>query len=253
MVQRMLNTLGNTINAQTKTLLLKIPNSMKTLYKYLAIAAAMAGLTQAVHAVPQLRLFDGTTTITISDGGAGDSQAAAGQVVWIGSIGNWTLNVHTGSTYPVIGSLSNPMMDLNFNATSGGAGGTLVISFSADGFGPTSGSTIASVGGTIATGGSVSSANYGGTNNTLFNTSNLLTSQGPFNTAAFSGSVTGASINNAGPYALTQVVSVTHGAGTFQTTGDALLTVPDSGMSVLLLGAGLTCLGLLARFKVRFG
>lgn len=224
---------------------------MKTFPKLLALALSVAGLNPLVQAVPQLRLFDGTTTITISDNGAGDAQGAAGQVVFVGSIGNWTLNVHTGSTYPVIGSLSNPMLDLSFNATSGGTGGTLWILFSADGFGPTSGSTEAAIGGTIASGGSVTYTTYGGTNNTNFSTTNLLTSQGPFGAGAFSGTVTGGSINNAGPYALTQIVAITHQAGTFQTTGDALLTVPESGTSALLLGSGLMGLGLIARLRRR--
>lgn len=224
---------------------------MKTLPKLLAIAAAIAGLAQTAQALPQLRLFDGVSTITIDDGGAGDSQASNGQVVWIGSIGNWSLNVHVGSTYPVIGSLSNPMLDLSYNAVSGNAGGTLWISFAADGFGPSAGSTLASIGGTVANGGSVSYNTYGGTDNTNFSVVNSLTSQGAFNTPAFSDSTTGGSINNAGPYALTQVVAITHGAGTFQSTGNALLTVPESGTSILLLGAGLTGLGLLAQFRRR--
>ena len=225
---------------------------MKTSIKYLAIAAAIAGLTQVAQAVPQLRVFDGTTTITISDNGAGDAQGAAGQVVWIGSIGNWTLNVHTGSTYPVIGTLTNPMLDLSFNATSNGAGGTLTISFAADGFGPTAGTAQASIGGTIAAGGSLTYNTYGGTNNTNFSLVNQLTSQGPFGAGAFSGSAAGGVVSNPGPYALTQVVSITHGAGTFQTTGDALLTVPESGTSILLLGAGLSAVGLMARGRRRF-
>jgi hypothetical protein len=224
---------------------------MKTFTKILALAAAIAGLTQVAQAVPQLRLFDGTSTITISDNGAGDTQGAAGQVVFVGSIGNWNLNVHVGSTYPVIGSLSNPMLDLSFNATSGGAGGTLQISFSADGFGPSSGSAEAAIGGTIASGGSLTYATYGGTNNTNFSTVNPLTSQGPFGPGAFSGTVTGAAVNNVGPYSLTQVISITHAAGTYQTTGDALLTVPESGTSALLLGSGLMGIGLLARLRRR--
>jgi len=225
---------------------------MKTFPKLLALALAVAGLSPLAEAVPQLRLFDGTTTITISDNGAGDVQGAAGQVVFVGSIGNWSLNVHTGTTYPVIGSLTNPMLDLSFNATSSSAGGTLWILFSADGFGPTSGGTEAAIGGTIANGGSVTYTTYGGTNNTNFSTVNLLTSQGPFGAGAFSGTVSGGSINNAGPYALTQVVAITHLAGTFQTTGDALLvTVPESGASALLLGSGLMGLGLIARMRRR--
>ncbi len=224
---------------------------MKTLLKLLALAAAIAGLTQVAHAVPQLRMFDGTTTITITDSGLGDAQAAPGQVVWVGSIGNWTLNVHTGTTFPVIGSLSNPMLDLSFNATSTGAGGTLQILFSADGFGPSNGNSIGAIGGTVATGGSVLYTTYGGTNNTNFSTANLLTSQGPFGAGAFSGTVSGASVNNVGPYSLTQVVSITHGSGTFQTTGDALLSVPESGTTALLLGSGLMGIGLLARLRRR--
>lgn len=224
---------------------------MKTSLKFLAALAAIASLTQIALAVPQLRVTDGVNTVTISDSGAGDLQAAAGQVVFVGSVGNWTLNVHTGTTYPVIGSLSNPMLDLSFNATSSGAGGTLWIYFSADGFGPTAGSTTAAIGGTIASGGSVTYNTYGGTNNTNFSVANQLTAQGPFAPGAFSGATTGGNISNAGPYALTQVVAITHGAGTFQSTGDALLTVPESGTSILLLGAALTGVGLIARLRRR--
>lgn len=224
---------------------------MKQLHRFLAAAAAIAGLTQTVQALPQIRLFDGVSTVTISDNLAGDAQPAAGQVVFIGSIGNWTLNVHTGTTYPAIGSLANPSLDLSFNATSTGAGGTLWIMFAADGFGPTSGSTLASIGGTIAQNGSLTYKTYGGTDNSNFSLVNLLTSQGPFAAVAFSGSVTGGSVNNLGPYALTQVVEVTHAAGTWLTTGDASLSVPESGTSILLLGAGLTGIGLLARFRRR--
>lgn len=223
---------------------------MKTIYKFLAVAAAVAGLTQMAQAVPQLRVFDGTTTITISDNGAGDAQGAAGQVVWVGSVGNWTLNVHTGTTFPVLGTLANPVMDLSFNATSNAAGGTLVISFTADGFGPSAGGTVAAIGGTTNATGTVLYQTYGGTNNTPFSTANLLTSQGPFGPVAFSSTVSGGGVNNAGPYSLTQVITLTHTGGGI-TTGDALLSVPESGTSLLLLGAGLTALGVFARIRRR--
>lgn len=222
---------------------------MKKFYHSILLAIGIAGLTQFAQALPTLRIFDGTTTVTITDNAAGDSVAAPGQVAWIGSIGNFTLNVHVGTTFPVIGSLANPMLDLSFNTVSNGAGGTLVISFSADGFGPTNGSAAALIGGTTI--GSVTYRTYGGTNNTLFSTSNLLTTQGPFTTPAFSGAVAGGTVNNQGPYALTQQITITHtGAG--QTTGDALLSVPDSGTSVLLLGVGLMGLAALSRFRALF-
>jgi hypothetical protein len=96
----------------------------------------------------------------------------------------------------------------------------------------------------------VSTASFGGTNNTLFSTVSPLTAQGPF-TLAFSGSPTSAPIVNEGPFAITEQVTITHtGAGI--TTGNALLTtVPDSGTSVLLLGLGLTTLGFVARTRQR--
>lgn len=217
------------------------------LRKLLGIAIAIAGLTQLAHALPSIRIFDGTTTITITDNGAGDSSPVAGRVLWDGTIGNWTLNTHVGTGYPVLGSLTNPVLDLSFNAVSNGAGGTLTIMFSVDGFGPTSGSATAAIGGTA--GGSVVYRTAGGNNNTLFSTSNILTTQGPF-TGAFSGSVTGGSINNAGPYSLTQQIQITH-AGAGISTGNSLLTVPDSGTSVLLLGAGLMGLAFMARLRQR--
>lgn len=222
---------------------------MKTPFKFFATALAIAGLVQVAQAVPQLRISDGITTLTITDNGAGDAQAAPGQVVFVGSLGVWTLNVHTGTTFPALGTLASPVLDLSFNATSA-APGTLTVSFSADGFGPTSSvSSQGAVGGT--TQGTVLYNSYGGTNNTLFSTSNLLTTQGPFGGPAFSSTTTGGSINNVGPYSLTQVVTIMH-AGAGITTGDALLTtVPESGTSLLLLGAGLMVVGMVARFRIR--
>ncbi len=220
---------------------------MKKIYQYLALAAAAVGVAQMAQAVPQLMVFDGTTTIIITDNGAGDISGSSGRIVWNGSIGNWSLNTDVGTTFPVIGTLTNPQLDLSFNAFST-TGGTLTVSFSADGFGPTAGTAVSQIGGT--TPGTVVYNTFGGTNNTLFNTSNLLTAQGPF-TGAFSGSVVGGTVTNAGPYSLTQQITITHTSSAI-TTGNALLTVPDSGTSVLLLGAGLISLGFMARLRLRF-
>jgi hypothetical protein len=223
---------------------------MKKITHYLALAAAVTGFSQIAQAVPTLKIFDGTTTILIADNGVGDNSATAGRIVWDGSIGNWTINTDVGTTFPVIGTLQKPSLDLSFNAISNASGGTLVISFSADGFGPTSNAVNLSIGGT--TQGVTSTAAFGGTNNTLFSTVTPLTAQGPF-TNAFSGSQTSAPVVNAGPFALTQQITITHtGAGI--TTGDSLLTtVPDSGTSVLLLGAGLMMLAVASRMRPLLG
>jgi len=221
---------------------------MKKLYHRLILAVATAGLVPLARALPELQIFDGTTTITVVDNLAGDASSAAGRIVWVGTIGNWTLNTDVGTTFPAIGNLTNPQLDLSFNAVSNGSGGTLSIMFSADGFGPSAGTAVASIGGT--TSGTVVYDTFGGASNTLFDLSPLLAAQGPF-TGAFSGAVSGGSVNNVGPYALTQQIVITH-SGSGITTGDGLLTVPDSGTSLLLLGAGLTGLGFLARFRTRF-
>jgi hypothetical protein len=229
---------------------------MNSRMKCLVLTAAFVGLLSIVRAVPMIRLIDGISIpIQIVDNGPGDAQAALGQVVFVGSIGNWSFNVQTGTTFPVIGTLPNPMLDLSFNATSNGPGGTLQIQFSMDGFGPTSANIVGAIGGTIAGGGSVTYQSYGGTNATLFSLVNPLTSQGPFSTMSYSNTMTDGMLNNVGPFALTQVVTLTHGPGTVQTTGDALLTtgsqVPDTGSSILLLGGTLISLGIVARFHRR--
>lgn len=224
------------------------------LREFISLAAAFAALTHLARAVPQLRVFDGASTLTFADNGPGDLQPAAGQVMWIGHLGNWSLNVHIGTTYPAIGSLTHPELSVSFNATtSNSAGGTLKIAFATDGLGPTSGSATASISGLVGAGGSLRYDTYGGTDNSHFNTANLLTNQGPFLPGILSGTVTGTSVINAGPYSLTQVIEITH-AGSMQTFGTARLViapppVPESGTVALLVGCGLLGVGLTSRFR----
>lgn len=221
---------------------------MKSILQKLALAALAVGLTASVQALPSLRISDGTTTITIADNGVGDGNAASGVVMWSGTVGVWDINVNTGLTKPTQGSALNPYMDLNFIDHSSAAG-TLTLWFSETDFGPSNGSALAHIGGTAQ--GSVSYSTYWSSSNALFATSTLLTNQGPFAGGAYSGTSTAGPLNNSGPYSLTQVISLTHSAsGT--TSGDAELSVPDSGTSILLLGAGLTGLGLFGRFRRRF-
>src|SRR5688572_11527212 len=80
----------------------------------LALGAAQA------HAIPQLRLTTNTgATVTVTDGGAGDSSATDGLVVFMGALGDWNVNVTTGISRPIIGSELVPMLDLNsLNVTS---------------------------------------------------------------------------------------------------------------------------------------
>src|SRR5690348_2337275 len=117
---------------------------MKNLIKLVAIAAATCAVS--AYAVPTLTIFDGSTTVTIMDGGSGDSCAAAGCVVWIGTIGVWNINVDTGLTKPVTGDPTHLDMDLSFAAHSTRAG-NLTLSWSDDGY-TVSGGAVDGIGGT---------------------------------------------------------------------------------------------------------
>jgi len=204
-----------------------------------------------MHATPTITISDGTNSISVSDNGVGDANSAVGQVTWIGALDNWTLNVDTGTTYPAIGTLAFPALDLSFNAISNGSGGTLWIYFSADGFGPSAGTSNTVIGGTVSGPGTVSYSTYGGNSDTLFDTSNWLSTVGPFTGPAFSSSTLGGLVNSAGPYSLTELVTITStGASTI--TGDAFLSVPEAGTTVMLLGAGLIALGFIGSFRKKF-
>jgi hypothetical protein len=219
---------------------------MKTSLRHLFLLGAIAAFAGSIYATPTLYIWSGGTWVTVADNGAGDANSAVGQVTWINSLGNWTLNVDTGTTYPAIGTLAVPQMDLSFNATSNSSGGTIWVYFSADGFGPTNLNVSSNVGGTTA--GTVTSYVFGGNSNTLLDMSNLLTTGGPFSGPSFSGDTAAGFISSAGPYSLTDVIEVTHtGAGT--TTGDLMLSVPDGGTMALLLGLGLVGLSMFAGWR----
>jgi len=226
---------------------------MRIYYKYLMAIGAIIGIMETANATPTFRISDGVNSVVVTDNGAGDSNSAAGQVTWIGSLGNWTLNVDTATTFPALGTLASPVLDLGFNAISNGAGGSLLIEFSADGFGPTTGTTYTATGGTVMGAGTVGFSTFGGNSNTLFDSTNGLSSVGPFAGPAFSNSLIGSMLSEQGPYSLTEAVRI-NSAGASSITGDAsysVASVPDSGTSVMLLGVGLLALGAFSSIKRR--
>jgi VPDSG-CTERM motif len=205
------------------------------------------------HAVPTLRLSDGVSTVTIADGGVGDSNPVAGAVTFIGPIGSFSTNVSTGLSKPVLGSATLPFLDLSsVNFSSGPAGGTLTIGFSDNFFGPTPGGVTANIGGTTAR--TVSYSTFADASNLLFGTFIPLTSQGPFGAPAFSGT-TFATLGLLSPFSLTQEVVIIHtaaGAASFNAELKAVpKAVPDGGSTVALLGGVLVGLeSLRRRFRV---
>lgn len=151
----------------------------------LMVLSMMMG--SGAYATPMLRLFDGSTTVSITDGGGFDLAAAAGVVQFSGVFDVWLTNVSTGFTKPNVRNATDPQMRLNsVNVTSGA--GTLTIEFSETGFGPAAVGTrfLDQICGTTDDG-RVIAAQYYGQNNDDFPTL-AIASLDAFGPGAFSGS-----------------------------------------------------------------
>jgi hypothetical protein len=198
--------------------------------KHLLALAAIVGAAGTASAVPTLTLSDNLgDTVTVVDGGAKDANSSAGAVTFIGSLGVWNVNVTTGisSSFPAT-------IDLN-SVDSATAAGVLTLTFSDTGF-ISPGNAVSSIGGTTGLGNTVDLSTWSGL---------ISLTTGSFGGTSFSGDAA----SNAqlwGTYGLSEVVTITAvGKGT--TSFDAALSVPDSGMTALLLGLGLLVIAGAAR------
>jgi hypothetical protein len=210
--------------------------------KFKILAALIAVLTVPVsaNATLALKISDGTTTITVEDGGSGDANSAVGAVTYIGAIGNWYSNVSTG----IVGG-TNPSFVIDFNSiNTSSSAGALTLQFSETGltlggYGsiPMSGG----IGGTTT--GTVSYALYADATNALFGHQQTVFSGGSLSgTPSFSQDNSG-SADLTGSFSLTQWVQIAHtGAGS--TSFDFQVDpIPEPGtlalLSLGLLGAGI--------------
>ncbi len=194
-------------------------------------ACALVLATERTYALPSLTLFDGTTTITVLDGGLNDSSSQAGVVTYNGLIGVWDINVSTGLTKPTLGSATFPQLDLNSVNHSTGAG-TLMITFTETGFNTGNMGFMAEIGGTQS-GGIVS------INSKTLQGTNLVASIGTLTATPFMGTSLGtfaASTN----YSLSDIITIVHTAAGTTSFDKSLnpISVPDGGLTAMMLGLG---------------
>jgi len=201
----------------------------------IAIGAIALTAVPRASATAELILSDGTNTVTVTAANCG-----VGCYSYNGAVGNWNINVTTGTTSPG----QSPVMDLNtIDHFAGGTGNTLTIEFSATGYTPSVAGFLLNIGGTVSAGGTVTAALYGGTTNTLGTLAPQIGSTLSFSNPpiAFSGSGGGylASMS-ASPYALTEVATITFAGGRAgQASFDYSVDTMPEPAGVLLLGTAI--------------
>ena len=178
------------------------------------VALVTAAFAPSAYAIPQLQISDGSTTITVTDQSLGDNDANPGSIVFFGSIGAFTINVTTGITKPVLGSATQPILDLNSINVTGTGAATLTITFSETDFLSTGSGVnfITSVGGVSDSAGSVSFDYFASATNSLFATDMTINTTGAL-TGPFAYSSLGSAALT-GLYSLTTIATIVHtGAG----------------------------------------
>lgn len=215
---------------------------MKRIFIIVMAFMVVVGMTATAQAIPILTLNDGTTSVSISDGGAGDVNSLAGAVTYVGQVGSFLLNVSTGVTKPLIGDIDKPELDLHsVNVVSTGSG-TLTITFTEDGFGPVASwvkGFYTAIGGT--TQGTVSLESR--------LNSTTLSLLGPYSSNAFAGDTSTLVTNIPDTFSLSLIATVHHDGAGITSFDSSVQAVPEPS-TFLLFGAGLLGVGFLRkRFK----
>jgi len=210
-------------------------------------------------AIPTLTISDGSTLVTVVDGGAGDSAAMAGVVQYTGSVGSWNVVVSSDVTKPAMGSAADPQMQLLIQAGTQ-VGGNLYIAYSDTDYTGTGG-ILANIVGHVVDGGpetagmlvAGNTANVAGTINAAGSPLNFgsILIDVPVQSLPILASE-GGQLPGSAPYSLTDFVIINSpGASADSITANFGPIVPDGGRTVTLLGAALASLGVLGCFMKR--
>jgi hypothetical protein len=219
--------------------------------KLLLAGYVLAGCSSWVNAAATLSLFDGVNPlITVVDNGPGDFALQVGAIIVSTNVGVWNLAISTDLTKPLVGSATDPKMDLSVQANSIAAG-SLRLVFSDNGFGPAAGLLMSEITGQIVAGAAATESYsvYGDPANVVGATTVLLASTGTLPVG--SGTASGPLALGA-PFSLTQVEQIVASGPTFFNT-DASFSVgrdgqvPDGGSTSVLAVIAVAGLAMIRR------
>lgn len=219
----------------------------KTLICSTALVATLALATRA-EAVPllQLSISDGINpTILLTDA------LHTGVLAHNGPIGNWIVNVTTGTGTPVTGTPTMPVIDLNSLVVSNTLGGTLTMMLTETSLIGSGGSDLflGAIGGTVSNnpGTTLQYSAYVDSTNAAFGTETTV-GNALFNSGAFAYSQA-TYAQTASLYSVTQTVTITALPGNLNTNvsfNGELSMVPEPA-TLAILGFGLAALGVARR------
>lgn len=218
----------------------------KKILRIAALGGAMC-FGMPAHAALMLSLQEASgSSLSISDGGAGDINAMAGAITWIGALGGWSFNVTTGlSNAPGVSGDVASLDLVSLSQYSGSGPGNLLITVSDSGWTtPVGGSLTATtnVGGTLSAGGAASFASF--FDDTLIAQLGAYSAEGASG-SAFSGSGD-TTVDAASGYKLTQIALLSQNGRGGPMSFDLHTTVPEPGV-LALLGLGLLGIGMAQR------